>query len=242
MKFALTISDLSAAELFGIQKACDGLTQDEPIATPAPVVNIPAPIADPGATPTMQAIESVTTPLPPVVSPPAPVTPIAAPIGDNAPAPVAQTTVERDSEGAAYDPTLHATPATKTVKGIWRKKRKPKAVVAPAVAPVQAAPAPQPSPNPPVVPEPPAPAPTTAPEPPAEGDFVAFMAHVSGQMGVQGADGLPMVSVEVLASVTAEISQAFQTPLSTITDIQKDPRVAQMVVYATQVLQRDNRW
>ena len=104
----------------------------------------------------------------------------------------------------------------------------------PAVAPQPVAPAPVPVPTPAPVPQPAPVAPAPAPN-----DFQSFMVHVTTKTAQVGADGLPVITAEYLAQITAEISQAYSVPLSSITDIAAHPH---MIEYASQLMVRDGRW
>jgi hypothetical protein len=140
------------------------------------------------------------------------------------------------------------------------------AIAMPAVQAMQPAPTPMPAPVPAVtLPQSapiPMPAPEAAPAPVAAAipqadpatvatvaqatgtlDFQQFMQHLSAQMSKRDAAGAPLVHAEYLAAITKEISDAFAphgfAPLTAITDISSNP---QMIVYATQLMQRDQRW
>lgn len=99
------------------------------------------------------------------------------------------------------------------------------------VAQAQPAPAPVPAPTP-------QPAPTPAPAATGALDFGAFMQHLSTKMA-PGADGVPAVTADYLAGITAETATAFGQPLNAITDIAPN---LQMINYVVQLMQRDNRW
>lgn len=87
-------------------------------------------------------------------------------------------------------------------------------------APVQPVPAPQPAPTGPM-------------------DFNQFMGALTTQMSKRDANGAPLIDAPYLVNVTQEIATAFNTPLSVITDISNYP---QMIGYAIQIFQRDQRW
>lgn len=128
---------------------------------------------------------------------------------------------------------------------------------APVMPPVPPMPAPvaetqQPAPVPPMPAPVAAPAPAPAPvetppvAPPATDgavDFATFMQHLQGQMAKKDAAGLPLVHMEYLASLTAEISTAFApqgvAPLTVITDIASNPH---MITFAIQAMTRDGKW
>ena len=110
----------------------------------------------------------------------------------------------------------------------------PAPVPMPAVAPQPVAPAPVPMPTPAPVPQPAPVAPAPAPN-----DFQSFMVHVTTKTAQVGTDGLPVITAEYLAQITAEISQAYNVPLSSITDIAAHPH---MIEYASQLMVRDGRW
>lgn len=102
------------------------------------------------------------------------------------------------------------------------------------------APAPQPMPQP--IPQQPMQQPAPAPQPasaPAAMDFPTFMQHLSGQMRKLDANGQPLVTTEYLATITGEIAGAFNVHLNSFTEIGGNPA---MINYAVQLLQRDNRW
>ena len=74
-------------------------------------------------------------------------------------------------------------------------------------------------------------------------DFGAFMQNIAAKAAQIGPDGQPLINVDYLARITAEISNAFAPAgypqLTAITDISQYP---DMVNYAVQLLQRDGRW
>jgi len=127
-------------------------------------------------------------------------------------------------------------------------------VVPPMPAPVVAQPAAPVVPPMPVPPPAPAPmvaavgqamgVPAPAPAPAADGiDFQTFMQHLATKMAERDAAGVPLVHADYLASLAAEISNAFAphgvAPLTSFTDIQTNPA---MINYAVQLLQRDGKW
>jgi hypothetical protein len=113
----------------------------------------------------------------------------------------------------------------------------PVAAVAPPVPPV-------PTPTPEPVAATPAPAAVAAPPVTEQApNYTSFMTHLTEQMGKRDAAGAPLVHVEYLATLAAEISTAFaphgHPPLTVITDIVNNQ---QMVDYAIGAMQRDGKW
>lgn len=106
----------------------------------------------------------------------------------------------------------------------------------PVAAPAPVPPVPVPTPEPVAAPAP-------APAPTGELDFAGFMQHIQGQFAKLNAEGKPLIDVDYLAGITAEISTAFAPhgvpALTAITDIASNP---QMIQYAVALLQRDQRW
>lgn len=70
-------------------------------------------------------------------------------------------------------------------------------------------------------------------------DFNGFMQHLAGQMQKRGADGHPLIDVNYLALVTNHLSQMFQRPLNSITDIVNDPN---LIAAAIAKITQDGRW
>lgn len=99
---------------------------------------------------------------------------------------------------------------------------------------------PEPAPLPEPVAAPAAPvAAAPAVDPASVTDFAAFMAHITPKMSQQGADGLPIINMDYLATVAARIAQAYQITFNAITDLSTQP---QYLPYAIQLLQADGRW
>ena len=78
-----------------------------------------------------------------------------------------------------------------------------------------------------------------APAPTGQIDGQGLMQHLTQKMSQMGNDGKPIVTFDYLTTLTAEIGNAFQVPLSAITDILNNP---QQVAYAVQCIQRDGKW
>jgi hypothetical protein len=93
----------------------------------------------------------------------------------------------------------------------------------------------------PYQPQPPVQQPQQQPAPqPGTVDFNGFMQHLTGKMAQPAPDGSGMlVDAAYLQRVVGEISAAFQTQLTVITDISANP---QMIGYAIQLMQRDGKW
>lgn len=73
-------------------------------------------------------------------------------------------------------------------------------------------------------------------------DFPTFMQALSGQMQKRDAAGMPLIDTDYLARITSEMGAAFGVPLGVITDMVSQPRAAEMIVYAVQCMQRDQKW
>lgn len=86
------------------------------------------------------------------------------------------------------------------------------------------------------------PAPAAPQQPGPAMDFPTFMQALSGQMQKRNTDGTPLIDTDYLARTTSEIATAFGVPLGVITDIVSQPRAAEMIVYAVQCMQRDQKW
>ena len=173
---------------------------------------------------------------------------------------------ERDTNGIPWDERIHASSKALTDKGVWRKKRgvsdsyyaeveaELKAAAtqpAPAIPAMPEQPA-APAPSMPAMPEqPPVAAPAmpqmpAMPEQPAAPapqqqtlDFNGFMMHLGSKMGALGADGNPIITPDYLAKITGELATAFNRPMNAITDLSTNP---DMIRYAVQLLQRDQKW
>lgn len=111
----------------------------------------------------------------------------------------------------------------------------PPTPLAPVAAPMPVGPAAAPATLPATPPLAPAAAPTHG-----EIDFGQFMQRMAEKMQTADpATGTPVVDATYLAAVAGEISTAFNVALNAITDIASNP---QMITYAVQILQRDQKW
>ena len=201
MKFTLTITDASAADIARLMAQING--------------SVPAPTATPPAVVTTSHDDDES--------------------GDTE----ADTTTV-DAEGIPWDDRIHSTPAKRTKNGIWRKKRgvqesmisqveaELKAKLAATPVPPQPAPAPAPMATPPA-------AAPQQPAPPAAGsvDFSAFMQHIQSKLPTGEMDAA------YLNGVAQRIATAFNQPVNAITDIAANP---QMIDYAVQLMQLDQKW
>lgn len=149
---------------------------------------------------------------------------------------------------AQVEAELRATPAAMAMP-IPQPMAMPVAMPMQPTMPVPVAgPAPVPMP---VVQHTPAPMPVAAPAPEpvaqpvaapaADGalDFAGFMQHITGQMAKPDVNGAPLIHADYLGGIATEIATAFGQPVGSIVDIQNNP---QMITYAVQAIQRDNRW
>lgn len=264
MKFSLTITEATEAEISRIMSFLSGTTSPVAITAPQPQPSAIPPMPQNGGN-DEDGDET-------------------GPVNTDAPA--------VDSSGLPWDERIHSSNKATTDKGVWRKRRGVSDTTVAAVeaelrartapnqpapmfteqqpAPVMQMPAPAPQPQPmpqmqpapqpmPTMPAPapmpvqsqptqPQPMPQTAPpvpQPTATGvsmDFPTFMQALSQQMQKRDANGMPLIDTEYLARVTSEVSTAFGVPLGVITDIVSQPRAAEMIVYAVQCMQRDQKW
>jgi len=261
MKFSLTISEATEAEISRIMSFLSGTTSPVAITAPQPqpsvIPQMPQTTGDEGDE--------------------------TEPVNANAPA--------VDSSGLPWDERIHSSNKAMTDKGVWRKRRGvsdatvaqveaelrartapqqpapmfeqpsatgviPQPVMQPQPMPVMQMPAPQPAPQYQPQPMQPAPMPQMQPQPmpqtpapapqPTNGgvsmDFPTFMQALSQQMQKRDANGMPLIDTDYLARITSEIATAFGVPLGVITDIVSQPRSAEMIVYAVQCMQRDGKW
>lgn len=250
MKFSLTITDASAADIGKLMAALNGS---------AAVAGLTAVSGSMPNTP---------------IAPPMPANSgdddESGPVNANAPA--------TDKEGMPWDERIHSKNKATNADGTWRKRRgvdaatvtaiekeltdraasqpapaipTPMMPTAPAVPtmptmpPVPTMPVP-PQAAPPVAAVPPMPAapeqPAASQQPPAPAaalDFNGFMQGISAAMQKKDANGSPLVDAAYLAQKTAQIGQAYGVQLNAITDLSNHP---EMIGYAVQLMQFDGRW
>jgi len=72
-----------------------------------------------------------------------------------------------------------------------------------------------------------------------ENKFSTFMQIFMAQMNTQDANGQPLIDADYVTAIVNEISTAFNTQISAITDISSNPA---MIDYAVQLFQRDGKW
>jgi hypothetical protein len=115
MKFTLTVTDATAAEIAKLLAVASVLPAPQPADAPTMPAPQPIPQPQPADAPTMPAPQPIPQPQP------APVMPVNSPdddeSGDTNP------TGELDESGIPHDERIHSSPAKQTAKGFWRKKR-----------------------------------------------------------------------------------------------------------------------
>ena len=168
-----------------------------------------------------------------------------------------QTSGEVDSSGLPHDERIHAKTKNTLADGTWRKRRGvDDAIYAQVEAELRGAsqppmpqvdqpvqqPVQQPMTQQPVqqpMTQQPVQQPMTQPEPAGQMDFHTFMQLLSAQMQKRDVAGQPLIAADYLATIATELSTAFNTTFTAITDIQANP---QAIAYAVQLFQRDGKW